>query len=153
MTKFQIQLWIDGMVPNPIFCRMMIFLPIAYNGLICFFLKYSKSKLKPKQNVPWIQWAILSSQTSHLTVRWMKISHFIYICFIHVLNAWHLCSKKLQTYKKWTSQHNFLYQNHCMKKFMKSWKFCSKLQCLPNLLLNLVFILSLYFLNHNFINV
>jgi len=62
----QIPLWIDGMVPNPNFCTMMIFLPIAYYGLICFFLKYSKSKLKPKKNVPWIQWAIMSSQTSHL---------------------------------------------------------------------------------------
>jgi hypothetical protein len=38
------------MVPNPNFCTLMIFLPIAYYGLICFFLKYSNPKLKAKKN-------------------------------------------------------------------------------------------------------
>ncbi len=96
----QIPLWIDGMVPNPNFCTiMMIFLPIAYYGLICFFLTYSKSKLKPKINVPWIEWVIMSSQTSHLTSGWMNFFHFIYICFIHVLNAWHLCAKNYEPIK------------------------------------------------------
>jgi hypothetical protein len=131
------------MVPNPNFCAMMIFLPIAYYGLICFFLKYSKSKFKTQKK------CAMNSMNYNIITNFPfddqvdeKFSFYVYILHTCFKCMTFVC-EKLQTYKKWTS-HNFLHQNHCMKFLMKSWKYCSKLQCLPNLLFNLVFILFLF---------